>query len=96
MKRPAHPAVLVTAQRVLDAHPSVVHVVPLTSTNRGFGSEILLEPDRANGLDTKSAAQCQQIRAASIGRVDGARGNDGGSSLSEIRDVIGLILDIAS
>ena len=29
-----HPAVVVTAQRILDAEPSVIHVVPLTSTIR--------------------------------------------------------------
>ena len=27
-----HPAILVTAQRVLDADPTVVHVLPLTTT----------------------------------------------------------------
>ena len=31
-----HPAVVVTAQRVLDAEPSVVQVVPLTTTVRGL------------------------------------------------------------
>lgn len=46
-----HPAVLVTAQRVLDAGPSVVHVVPLTTTIRGFHSEITIDPDEVNGLD---------------------------------------------
>ena len=40
-----HPAVLVTAQRILDANPSVVHVVPLTSTIRPFHSEVVIEPD---------------------------------------------------
>ena len=31
-----HPAVVITAQRVLDASPTVVQVVPLTSTLGGF------------------------------------------------------------
>ena len=35
-----HPVVLVTVVRILDAQPSVVHVVPLTSTIRHFHSEI--------------------------------------------------------
>lgn len=61
-----HPAVLVTAQRILDAQPSVVHVIPLTSTIRGFSSEITIEPDEANGLAVVSAAQCQHIRAISL------------------------------
>ena len=91
-----HPAVVVTAQRVLDAGSSVVHVVPLTSTIRGFGSEVLVEPDDSNGLSHTSAAQCQHVRAVSIRRVDRVHGNVGVAILAQIRDVIGLILDIPS
>jgi mRNA interferase MazF len=91
-----HPVVVVTAQRLLDAGPSVVHVVSLTSTIRGFGSEVLVEPDGSNGLEHASAAQCQHVRAVSIGRVDRVRGNAGTAILAQMRDVIGLILDIPS
>src|SRR3546814_1507531 len=62
-----HPAVLVTAQRILDADPSVIHIVPLTTTLRGFHSEVVIHPDADNGLDTPSAAQCQPLRAVSPG-----------------------------
>jgi len=89
------PAVVVTAQRVLDASPSVVHVVPLTTTVRGFGSEVVLEPTALNGLDRPSVAQCQHVRAVSTGRVDRALGNVGGVVLSQIREVLGLILDVS-
>ena len=91
-----HPAVVVTAQRILDAAPSVIQVVPLTSTIRGFGSEIRLEPDGSNGIEQPSAAQCQHVRAVSVSRVDGLRGNVGLAALAQIRDVIGLVLDIPS
>ena len=37
------PAVLVTAQELLDQNPSVIQVVPLTSSIRGFGSELVIE-----------------------------------------------------
>jgi hypothetical protein len=43
-----HPAILVTAQRILDADPTVVHVVPLTTTIRRFHSEIVIAPDDVN------------------------------------------------
>ncbi len=89
-----HPAVLVTAQRILDAAPSVIHVVPLTSTIRSFHSEVVVEPDGANGLDTTSAAQCQHLRAVSPGRVGGTRGNVGAAALSQIRETIAIILDL--
>lgn len=89
-----HPAVVVTAQRVLDASPSVVQVVPLTSTLRGFASEVDLEADQGNGLDRASAAQCQHIRAVAVSRLGPARGNVGTVVLTQIRQVLGLLLDL--
>jgi mRNA interferase MazF len=89
-----HPAVVVTAQRILDATPSVIHVVPLTSAIRGFGSEISIEPDDRNGLEHPSAAQCQHIRAVSTDRVEQVVGNVGPLVLTQIRETIGLILDL--
>ena len=89
-----HPAVLVTAQRILDAQPTVMQVVPLTTTIRGFASEITIEPDDVNGLQQRSAAQCQHIRAVSTRRVEQVRGNTGPAVLNQIRAAIGLIIDI--
>ncbi len=89
-----HPAVLVTAQGLLDAQPSVIHVVPLTSTLRGFASEIELTPDSENGLDQPSAAQCQHTRAVSTSRVERTRGNVGSPALAQIRETLSLVLDI--
>lgn len=89
-----HPAVIVTAQRILDTQPSVVHVVPLTSTIRSFHSELVIDPDEANGLDVVSAAQCQHIRAVSPSRVLDVRGNVGGPLLRQLRETIAIILDL--
>jgi len=89
-----HPAVIITAQRILDARPNVVQVVPLTSTVRGFAAEVTIEPDRGNGLRNQSSAQCQHIRAVSAARVDQAIGNIGPAAVIQIRETLGLILDI--
>lgn len=89
-----HPAVLVTAQRILDAHPSVVHVVPLTTTIRRFHSEVVIEPDDANGLVEVSAAQCQHLRAVSPGRIVNIRGNIGATVLVQLRETLAVILDL--
>lgn len=89
-----HPAVLVTAQRILDARPSVVHVVPLTGTIRSFHSEVVIEPDGVNGLDAASAAQCQHTRAVSPTRIGGVRGNVGAAILAQLRETIAVILDL--
>jgi mRNA interferase MazF len=89
-----HPAVVVTAQRILDASPSVIHVVPLTSTIRRFHSEIVLAPDARNGLTVESAAQCQHVRSVSRRRILEVRGNLGGAALAQIRETIAVLLDI--
>ena len=89
-----HPAVLVTAQRILDADPSVVHVVPLTTTVRRFHSEIVIEPDDVTGLDELSAAQCQHVRAISRQRILAVRGNVGAVTLRQLRETIAVILDL--
>lgn len=85
---------VVTSQRVVDAGSEVIHVIPLTTTIRTFGSEVVIEPDDRNGVFTTSAAQCQHIRAVSVDRVDDVLGNVGVVALSHIREIIGLILDI--
>ena len=89
-----HPAVLVTAQRILDARPSVLHAVPLTTTIRRFESEIVIEPDETNGLHDPSAAQCQHLRAVSPRRILAVRGNVGAAVLAQLRETIAVILDV--
>ena len=89
-----HPAVVVTAQRILNASPAVVHVVPLTPTIRPFHSEIVIEPDRANALGARSAAQCQHLRAVSTRRIVAGRGNVGPAVLRQLRETIAVILDL--
>lgn len=62
------PAVVVTAQDVLDQAPTVVQVLPVALTLRGFSSEVTLDPG-ANGLDRPPAPLCQHVRAVSTGRI---------------------------
>lgn len=88
------PVVVITAQEIIDESANVVQVVPLTTTIRAFGSEVEIHADETNGLETDSAAQCQHIRSVSVDRVESVRGNVGSSTLAEIREVLGLILDI--
>jgi mRNA interferase MazF len=80
--------VIITAQRILDANPSVVQVVPLTSAIRRSHSEALIEPDQGDGLDAMSAAQCQHLRAVSPGRVVAAHGNVGATALTRVCETI--------
>jgi len=89
-----HPAVIVTAQRILDRSPSVIHVVPLTSTQRAFESEIRIAPHGSNGLEVASSAQCQHVRSVSTERVLAPRGNIGSDLLAQVRETIAMILDV--
>lgn len=89
-----HPAVVVTAQRILDAAPSVVQAVPLTSSIRPFGAEVVIVPDAGNGLERRSAAQCQHLRAVSPARVREVRGNVGSVVLAQVRETIAVIIDL--
>lgn len=88
------PAVVVTAGRVLRHGPRVVQVIPLTTTLRGYESEVTIEPDSSNGLAATSAAQCQHIRAVATSRIDESVGNVGPLALSQIRDTLAVLLDL--
>ena len=89
-----HPAVLVSAQRILDRNPNVVQIVPLTSRLRDFESEVAVHAETLNGLSETSSAQCQQIRAVSPARVLRSTGNVGPIVLAQIRETLAAILDI--
>ena len=65
-----------------------------TSTIRSFHSEVVIEPESANGLEVASAAQCQHVRAVSPDRIVEIRGNVGVTVLTQIRETIAVILDV--
>lgn len=88
------PAVIVTADRILLHRPSVVQVVPLTSTVRGYATEVTVPADPANGLDVDSAAQCQHLRAVASQRIGRTLGNVGPVLLGQLRDTIATLLDL--
>lgn len=89
------PAVVLTAARVLRGGPNVVQVVPLTRTVRVSGSEVVIEPDHANGLGDVSSAQCQHIRSVAVTRITALRGNVGPVVLGELRETLADLLDLS-
>ena len=88
------PAVVVTAGRVLRGGPNVIQVVPLTRSIRSSGSEVVIEPDEANGLDVRSSAQCQHVRSVATTRVHDRTGNVGPVVLGEVRETLSLLFDL--
>lgn len=89
-----HPTVVVTAQAILDAAPSVVQVVPLSTTLRGFATEVVVEADRQSGLEQRSVVQCQHVRSVSVARISEPVGNVGPAVLAQLREIIAIILDL--
>jgi mRNA interferase MazF len=87
------PAVVVTAQGVLTRQPTVVQVVPLTRTLRGYETEVVIAADDGNGLTADLAAQCQHIRAIAHRRVRERLGNVGPAALAQVRDTLAILLD---
>lgn len=88
------PAVVVTAQQILHGRPNVIQAVPLTRTIRDSRSEIVIEPDKYNGLSAVSVAQCQHSRSVATTRVSGQIGNVGPAVLQQVRDTVAIIIDV--
>ncbi|WP_420174365.1 type II toxin-antitoxin system PemK/MazF family toxin [Luteococcus sp. OSA5] len=53
-----------------------------------------IEPDGENRLSAPSAAQCQHVRSVSVARLTTKRGNVGPMTLAEVREVLGLLLEL--
>jgi mRNA interferase MazF len=88
------PAVVVTANRILQGGPNVVQVIPLTRTIRSSGSEVVIEPTPQHGLSVRSSAQCQHVRVVAAGRVGARLGNLGAVSLRQLRETLAVIFDL--
>ncbi|MGH3414803.1 MAG: type II toxin-antitoxin system PemK/MazF family toxin [Marmoricola sp.] len=90
----ARPALVITGARVLKRHPTVVQVVPLTSTLRGYDSEVLIEASQARGLDQDSSAQCQHVRSVATSRLGPTVGAVSPVQLRQVRETLALLLDL--
>ena len=89
-----HPTVVVTAQAILDASPSVVQVIPLTSALRSYSTEVEVEANGGSGLSVLSAAQCQHVRSVSPARLGDPIGNVGPLVLAQLREMLSVIFDL--
>lgn len=88
------PAVVVTAANVMKHGPTVVQVVPLTATIRGYDSEVLIEAEDTNGLGQDSSAQCQHLRSVAASRLGPMIGTITSAQLRQIRETLALLLDL--
>jgi mRNA interferase MazF len=89
-----HLVVVVTAQRILDADSSVVQVVPVTSTVRGFAAEVEIDADGAERPRADLGRPVSAHPCCCCRRLEATRGNVGTAALGQIREVLGLILEV--
>jgi mRNA-degrading endonuclease toxin of MazEF toxin-antitoxin module len=86
------PAVIVTADRTLQAYSRTMHVVPVTSNvERAWASDVtLVETD----LPLRSVAQCHLCAVIDHSQIVAERNvNIGATSLAQIRSVLADLLD---
>ena len=85
------PGVIVTADAFLRFRPSTTFVIPLTSTRRSFPSHVEVAPDRINGLEHRSWALVEQLRAVSVERCGASTGNVGPTVTHQLLDILRMI-----
>ena len=87
------PAVIVTAAEIMGYEPRTFQVVPLTTSRRGWATDVDIEAD---GLTASSVAQCHLLTTIPIQRMidDHKYGNVGPVALAQIRSVLADMLDI--
>ena len=88
------PAIVVTASRILRGGPNVIQVVPLTRSILQNSTEVVIDPDDENRLAARSSAQCQHLRSVAMSRIHQRTGNVGPVVLSEVREILALLLDL--
>lgn len=87
------PAIIVTADQTLARYTRTVHVVPVTSNvTRAWSTDVRLVDVR---IGVESVAQCHLCAVIDASQIIGEEGlNVGAVLLSQIRSVIGDLLDI--
>jgi len=83
------PVLVVSAAEFSDLVPDLVFAVPLTTRDRGLPHHIPV-----SGLAQPSWALCEQLRAVSSARLGKILGRAQPGTLSEVRRVLAVFLDL--
>jgi mRNA-degrading endonuclease toxin of MazEF toxin-antitoxin module len=80
------PAVVITAQPTLDEFRATFHVVPITSTERHWPSDVAVD---------RGQAQCHLVTTIDeLQVVEDAQENVGAMKLAQIREVVAILLGL--
>lgn len=80
------PAVILSANWVIDSRAEILHVVPASTKDKGVETHVDVQPPEG-GLERESFFQCEQLRIISPDRLDrdkGAIGRLEPSTMDEI------------
>ncbi len=85
------PAVVVSGRHYLETVTTLVAVLPVTSTDRGWPNHVRLRGH--HGLDRPSWAMAEQVRTIDRGRITGVSGAVDGETLAGVRHLLRYYLD---
>lgn len=88
------PGVVVSAAGFLRPSLRTLIVVLCTTRKRGAPSHVALTPDAANGLTVATWAQVERVRSIARARCIERRGNVGAVALTQIREIIALLVGL--
>jgi mRNA interferase MazF len=87
------PALIVGPPDIFGVDFPFVMLCPLTTTARGLGLHVEVEPSADNGLDTVSYVQCEQLRSVSRRRLVHRLGWVDGHVSRSVTDVLKVLLN---
>jgi mRNA interferase MazF len=82
---------VVSPRHYLESVTTLVAVLPVTSTDRGWPNHVRL--GGPHGLDRPSSAMAEQVRTIDRGRITGVSGIVDGETLGGVRRLLRLHLD---
>lgn len=87
------PVLIVSSDEALDVFDSVLTTIPLTTSDRGWASHILLA-GVSTGLQQRSWAMCEQVRTISTRRIAGRVGEADSTAMAEVSRVLRYLLNL--
>lgn len=87
------PVLIVSADAAIDAIPTVVTTVPLTTRDRGWVTHIRITGE-STGLTEPSWALCEQVRTISTTRIADRIGTADSATLSNVARVLRYLLNL--
>ncbi len=84
--------VVIISGNLLNTHAAVIIACPLTSKIKNYHGNVILTPNKINGLNSKSEILTFQIRSISKDRITNQVGKINNKELDQVKECLGDIL----